>query len=288
MKIGIVSDSATGFTLEDMKKYPEITIVPLSVTAGVDAYDDNNVDIDSETIRSKMIDENQILKTSQTSRGKLAQYWDKALLKYEQILFLPIAKNASGQYESSQILQKEEKYQNKVHIFETGAASIPLKFMVLIAFTLAKQGKKIADIEAVLNNFRKNYESYIAPSDLKFLARGGRLPMSKARIGNFLRFKPILRCKETIDNIGKVRTLTKAMDEMLDLITKIKDITKETIYIIDGWCKKDIIDNAIKKVKELGFTKYKVEPLCNILKTHTGNNTIGFSVVPNEWFNEVV
>ena len=93
MKIGIVSDSATGFTLEDMKKYPEITIVPLSVIEGDNAYDDNNIDIDSETIRSKMIDENQFLKTSQTSRGKLEKYWDKVLLKYEQILFLPIAKN---------------------------------------------------------------------------------------------------------------------------------------------------------------------------------------------------
>ncbi|WP_342253309.1 DegV family protein [Spiroplasma endosymbiont of Zeiraphera isertana] len=287
MKIGIVSDSATGFTVEDMKKYPEIIIIPLNIIEGENAYDDNNVDIDSETIRKKMIDEHCILKTSQTSRGKLEQYWDNALSKYDQILFLPIANNASGQYASSQVLQKEEKYKNKVHILETGAASIPLKFMVLIAFTLVKNGKKIPEILGILNKFRKTYESYIAPNDLKFLARGGRLPMSKARIGNFLRFKPILRCKETIDNIGRVRTLSKAMEEMLDIITKIKDVTKETIYIIDGWCRKDIIDEAIKKVKNRGFTKYKVEPLCNILKTHTGNNTIGFSVVPNQWVKEV-
>lgn len=287
MKIGIVSDSATGFTLEDMKKYPEIIIVPLSIIDGDTTYDDNNIDIDSKAICSKMIDEHCILKTSQTSRGKVTQYWDNALSKYEQILFLPIAKSASGQYRSSQVLQKEEKYKNRVHILETGAASIPLKFMVLIAFTLAKQEKKITEILEVLNKFRKNYESYLAINDLKFLARGGRLPVSKARIGNFLRFKAILKCKEKIDNIGRVRTLSKAMEEMLDLITKIKDVTKETIYIIDGWCRKDIIDEAIKKVKNRGFTKYKVEPLCNILKTHTGNNTIGFSVVPNQWFNEV-
>ncbi len=142
MKIGIVSDSATGFTVEDMKKYPEIIIIPLNIIEGENAYDDNNIDIDSETIRKKMIDEHCILKTSQTSRGKLEQYWDNALSKYDQILFLPIANNASGQYASSQVLQKEEKYKNKVHILETGAASITLKFMVLIAFTLVKNGKK--------------------------------------------------------------------------------------------------------------------------------------------------
>lgn len=287
MKIGIVSDSATGFTLEDMKKYSEIMIIPLSIIEGKNAYDDNNIDIDSETIRRKMIDEHHILKTSQTSPGKLEQYWDIALTKYDQILFLPIANSASGQYASSKVLQKEEKYKDKIYILETGAASIPLKFMVLIAFTLVKQGKKIVEILEALNKFRKTYQSYIAPSDLKFLARGGRLPMSKARIGNFLRFKPILKCKETIDNIARVRTLSTAMEEMLNMITKIKDITKETIYIIDGWCRKDIIDDAIKKVKSRGFTKYKIEPLCNILKTHTGNNTIGFSVVPNQWVNEV-
>jgi len=48
-----------------------------------------------------------------------------------------------------------------------------------------------------------------------------------------------------------------------------------------------LLDKAIAKAQELGFKKIKVEPLCNILQTHTGDNTIGFAVVPNKYNIEV-
>lgn len=288
MKIVIITDSSAGFSLEEMEKYPELTVIPLIISdpKGI-IYEDNNKEINSDTIFEKMIKEHLYLKTSQTNRAVLAQYWEQALTKYDKILFLPIANNASGQYKSAMVLQKEDNFKDKVYVLETGAAMIPLKYMSLIALKLSKEGKNIDDILKTLSEFRKTYECFIAPNDLRFLSRGGRLPKGKAIMGNILKFKPILKCKEQIILTKPVRTLSGAMDKMLETIINIKNATKETIYIIDGWCDKKIIDIAISKVKQLGFTKYKIEPLCNILKTHTGNNTIGFAFVPNQWITEV-
>lgn len=288
MKIGIISDSSTGFTTEEIEKYDALTIVPLVIIdAQGNIYQDNNKEINTDELFLKMISEHNHLKTSQTNPTILKTYWDKALQKYDQILFLPIGQKASGQYQTAKLLQKSAEFKNKVHVFETGAASVPLKFMSLIALKLANQNKNMTEIISVLNNFRKNYEFFLAPNDLRFLSRGGRLPSGIATLGNLLRLKPILKCKEDIKKVDQVRTLNGAMNKMLDLIMKVKDATKETIYIIDGWCDKKIIDKAIEKVLYLGFTKYKIEKLCNILKTHTGNNTIGFSIVPNELINPV-
>lgn len=289
MKIGVVTDSSTGFSLEEMKKYPELTVVPLIIidSKSEKYYEDNNKEIDSDLIFHKMITEHLHLTTSQTNRAVLDQYWEKALTKYDKILFLPIADNASGQYKSAMVLQAEDKFKDKVYVLETGAAIISLKYMSLIALKLAKAGKSMDDILKALTEFRKNYECFIVPNDLKFLSRGGRLPKGKALIGNILKFKPILKCKEQIIMTKPVRTLSGAMDKILETIISIKNATKETIYIIDGWCDKKILDIATNKVKQLGFTKYKIEPLCNILKTHTGNNTIGFALLPNQWITEV-
>lgn len=287
MKIGIITDSATGFSLEEMKKYPEITVVPLVIIDHEKIYDDNEVDITSDQIYQKMIKEKRVLKTSQTNRENLREIFNKALKKYDQILFLPIAKAASGQYESAKVIEPE--FNNKVYIYETGAAMVPLKFMALIASHLAKEGKSLPEILKSLDNFRLTYECYLAPNNLTYLARGGRAQSFLASAANLFKLKTILKCKEKIArHKGLIRTMNASIRTMLELTTeKIKNPYDETLYVIDGWCDKDLLDQAVKAAQEKGFKNIKVEPLCNILKTHTGDNTIGFSIVPNQWIKEV-
>lgn len=288
-KIGIVTDSATGLSAEEIMKYSDLVVVPL-VIIGEDnqVYEDNHTDINNEKIYQEMIKNDKFLKTSQTNREKLKSYWIDTLKKYDEILFLPIAQAASGQYDSASVLQKEEEFKDKVIVYETGAASVPLKAMALIALKLAKENYSIKEIIKNLDEFRLTYECYLAPDNLSFLVRGGRIPSSLAHVASFLRLKAILACKEKIKNQKIKRTMAHAIKEMLELIIeKTKNAFEQTLYVINGWCDQKLLDKAIEKAHELGFKKIKVEPLCNILQTHTGNNTIGFSVVPNKWNIEV-
>lgn len=288
-KIGIVTDSSTGLSLEEIKKYSELFVVPL-VIIGEDnqVYEDNHIDIDSERIYQAMIKDDKFLKTSQTNREKLRHFWVETLKKYDKILFLPIAQAASGQYDSAVVLQKEPEFKNKVTVYETGAASVPLKAMALIALKLAKENHSIKEIIKALDEFRLTYECYLTPDNLSFLVRGGRIPSSLAHVANFLRLKAIIACKEKIKNQKIKRTMSSAIKEMLELIIeKTKNALEQTLYVINGWCDQALLDKAIANAQELGFKRIKVEPLCNILQTHTGDNTIGFSVIPNNWDIEV-
>lgn len=288
-KIGIVTDSATGLSLEEIKRYSDLAVVPL-VIIGEDnqVYEDNHVDINSKKLFHEIISENKFFKTSQTNREKLRTYWNQALKKYDMILFLPIAQAASGQYDSASVLQKESEFKDKVVIYETGAASVPLKTMALIALKLSKEDYSIKEIIKALDEFRKTYESFLTPDNLSYLARGGRMPSSLAHVANFLRLKAVLACKEKIHNQKIKRTMTNAIKEMLELIVeRTKDVFEQTLYLVNGWADDKLLNKAISQAKELGFKNIKIEPLCNILQTHTGNNTIGFSVVPNKWGIEV-
>ncbi|MGL5268417.1 MAG: DegV family protein [Spiroplasma sp.] len=288
-KIGIVTDSATGFSLEELEKYSDLIVVPLVIIAEDNqVYEDNHVDIDSKAIYQAMIKEDKFIKTSQTNREKLCNYWTQALKKYEKILFLPIAKTASGQYDNASVLQKEPEFQDKVVIYETGAASVPLKAMALIALKLSKEKYSIKEIITALNEFRQTYECFITPDNLSFLVRGGRIPSSLAHVASFLRLKAVISCKEKIKNQKIKRTMAHAIKEMLELvIERTKNVFEQTLYVINGWCDQKLLDKAIAKAEELGFKRIKIELLCNILQTHTGNNTIGFAVVPNKWNIEV-
>lgn len=284
-KIGIITDSATGLSLEEIEKYSDLIVVPL-VIIGEDnqVYEDNHVDIDSQGIYQAMIKEDKFLKTSQTNREKMRHYWTQALKKYDEVLFLPIAKDASGQYESALVLQKDKEFKNKVTVYETGAASVPLKTMALIALKLSKEDYSIKDIIKALDEFRMTYECFLTPNNLSFLVRGGRIPSSLSHVANFLRLKAVIACKEKIKNQKIKRTMAHAMKEMLELIVeRTKNAFEQTLYVINGWCDQKLLDKAIADAEELGFKKIKIEPLCNILQTHTGDNTIGFSVVPNNW-----
>lgn len=284
-KIGVITDSSTGLSLEEIEKYSDLIVVPL-VIIGEDnqVYEDNHLDINSEKIFQAMIKEDKFMKTSQTNREKLRDFWTEALKKYDEVLFLPIAQAASGQYDSAVVLQKEAAFKNKITVYETGAASVPLKTMALIALKLAKENYSIKEIIKALDEFRITYECFLTPDNLSFLVRGGRIPSSLAHVANFLRLKAIIACKEKIKNQKIKRTMSSAIKEMLELIIeKTKNTFEQTLYVINGWCDQSLLDKAIANAQEMGFKKIKIEPLCNILQTHTGNNTIGFSVVPNKW-----
>jgi len=74
-KIGIVTDSSTGLSLEEIEKYSDLIIVPLVIIdENNQVYEDNHIDIDGKKIYQAMINENKLLKTSQTNREKLRIY----------------------------------------------------------------------------------------------------------------------------------------------------------------------------------------------------------------------
>ena len=293
MKIAIMSDSAAGFTKTELERYSDIIIVPLVIIEnGIIVYEDNQVAITRDQLYQKMINDKYEIKTSQTNREDLRKIWLKTLETAEQILFLPIAKAASGQFQLAESLANSAEFFGKVHVFDTGAADIPLKFMVFIAYKLASENKVITEIVAILKKLKQNYECYITPYTLKYLTKGGRAPAAIVSLSSFLRIKAIIKCKETIEKAAIKMTHNGAITDMLKrIIYNAKehqiDIIKYPIYIIDGLCSQKLLDEAENKARSYGFTKIKSSYLCNILNAHTFKETIGFAVFPNDIIKEL-
>jgi len=69
--------------------------------------------------------------------------------------------------------------------------------------------EKDADVTTILTALKKiseNYQAFILPNDITYLARGGRVSKSAAGLAKMLKIKPILTFDGTIDKFDTTRT----------------------------------------------------------------------------------
>ena len=82
-----------------------------------------------------------------------------------------------------------------------------------------KKGEKLENISKFLNNFRKKLTVIAILDTLEYLRRSGRVSWAKARLGNLLQLKPMIRLHEgKVENLGAVRTTRLANLHMLEML----------------------------------------------------------------------
>lgn len=281
-KIGIVADSSSGLTKKDFVEMKELGFCPLLITFD----DEETVEDDPRTFNEqdfveKITTKKQLAKTSQTPLGKMTAVWEAMLNKFEKIIFIPLSKGLSGQYNTACVLAKEPKFKNKVYVFDSNGVSIINWVIVKKAYTMAQE--KDADVTTIITALKKiseNYKAFILPNDITYLARGGRISKSAAGLAKMLKIKPILSFDGTIDKFDTTRTWKKAVYKALNELIKFQKLhqTNSTLYVIDGYADKDLIDETMKYVKSYSFKKTKNIKLANVIAAHTGLNAFAFVI----------
>ncbi len=79
----------------------------------------DNEEISDTQLFNFVVTKRATVKTSQALLGDLEAMWDDLLLQYEIIVFLPLAKEISGQYNTALMLCKEEKYCGRIILLDT-------------------------------------------------------------------------------------------------------------------------------------------------------------------------
>lgn len=279
-KIGIVTDSSSGLTIKDFEEMKNIGFCPLLVSFGEDeTFEDDPRTFKEEKFIERIKESSQIAKTSQTPLGKINTIWEEMLKKFEKIIFIPLSKGLSGQYNTASILAKEPNFKNKVYVFDSNGVAIINYVMVKKAYKMAEdENNSINDILAALRKIRDNYVAFILPYDMSYLARGGRISKSAAALGKMLKIKPILSFDGTIDKFDTTRTWKKAVNRTLNEITKFHKLNKNnaTLYVIDGYANKTLINETKEYIKHHNFKNVKYLKLANVIAAHTGLDSFAF------------
>ncbi len=274
-KIKIVTDSTVDLSQEILEKY-EIEVVSLSIYINDKTYLDR-VDITPAEFIDKMMESEELPKTSQPSVGTFVEKYDELADKGYDIISIHMTGGMSGTVESAKSASQLTKA--RVFVVDSEFISKGLSFQVLEAAEMAREGHNVADILQRLNHVKKHTKLYVVVDTLENLMKGGRIGKGKAFLGSLLNIKPIATLDDGVYTpIAKVRSRSQAVKYLASafledsLGKKIKSVGITHAGSLDVALK---LKEAIEKAT--GFKKVDIDYTTPIISTHTGKGAIGFS-----------
>jgi DegV family protein with EDD domain len=295
--IAIVTDSSSGLTKEECKKL-NVFVIPLflNFSDGVhdltSYFDFNNTLPDKEQIThdifyQKVQKEKLIPKTSQTPMGIISQIWSNLLKDYKEIIFIPISKLLSSQYQTALILSKEEEFLNKVFVFDSEGVGLINKLMVLKSLEMSKLNQTKESIIKELERIKNNYFSLFIPYDFKTIMKGGRINLPQLNNNQKIDFSSLKLIfsfnKGKIEFFNHSKSWEEAIRFSLDSLKNISNQKENVLYISHG-CNYNLdLLNKVKMIAEAyNYNEIKIDTLPFVLLSHTGLNTIVLIVSKNK------
>lgn len=191
MAIKIVTDSSITIEpkiVDDL----DITIVPLSVMIDGVLYSDADLELDE--FMDKMATAKNLPKTSQPPVGVFAEVYDKLSEEADEVISIHMTDILSGTVEAAR--QGSILSGKNVTVIDSGFTDQALKFQVVQAAKMAKDGASKDEILAAIKKTRENTELYIGFSTLENMVKGGRVSRMTGLFGALLNVKVIGTLKD--------------------------------------------------------------------------------------------
>ncbi len=280
MAVRVVVDSTADVPPQRARELG-ITVVPLAVSFGEETYLDG-VNLDGAAFYRKLATSPVLPKTATPSPGVFDETYRKLIAEGATgILSMHIASKLSGTYSVARQAAEPIIAETGVPIEVIDSNSVSCGFG-LPAEIVAREAREGADLQAL----KAHGESLcgrmhlIAVLDtLEFLQRGGRIGRAKAILGTALKVKPLLEVRDgQVLPLEQVRTLSKALDRMVQLIAKLGELEAVAICGSD-----DGIRNQIKEVAQTIWNgPIEMFSLGPVVGTHAGPGAGGIAAIVRE------
>ncbi len=213
-KIAVVTDSNSGITQEQAKKYG-VFVLPMPFFIDEETYFED-IDLTQEQFYEKLEGRADI-STSMPAVGAVTQHWDELLKEYDEIVHIPMSSGLSSSCETAVMLSQE--YEGRVQAVNNQRISVTQKQSVFDAVELVKAGKNAVQIKEYLEQVKYDSSIYIMVDTLYYLKKGGRITPAAAALGTLLKLKPVLQIQgEKLDAYAKARTVKQARTIMIDAV----------------------------------------------------------------------
>ena len=271
--IKIVTDSSITIETEVVEEYG-ITIVPLSVMVDGVLYSDSELG-EGDFLRLMQSSKN-LPKTSQPPVGVFAEIYEDLSLDGSHIVSVHMSHALSGTVEAAR--QGATLSGADVTVIDSGFTDQAMKFQVVEAAKLAKEGADLDTILARIEEVKEKTELYIGVSTLENLVKGGRIGRVTGLLSSLLNIRVVMEMKDhQLEPIVKGRgnkTFKKWLDELVERLSHSKVAEIGISYAgTPEWANEmkaqlqSLVENAIP-VLETG----------SIIQTHTGENAFAVLV----------
>lgn len=275
MSIRIVTDSTCDLPAQIIDKFG-ISVIPLHIHVGNHEYLDG-VDMSREEFYTKLPVFRDHPTTAVPSFQKFhAIYNSLADEGAKEILSIHISSALSAISDVARTAAKETT-SAVVTVLDSRQLSLGLGFLVETAAEMANAGKTIKEILSSLEEQIKRTHVWAALDTLKFLRRSGRMNGIISATGELLQIKPILKMYDGVPGYEKVRTRTKAIKRLAEMLKTYSPFEK-IAFLYSG-----VLEYALALRDEvfnlLPNKETWLEVINPVLGTHIGPGVVGFACV---------
>ncbi len=267
MAVRILTDSASDISQARAKEWG-ITVLPLKVRFGEEEFLDG-VTLTSNEFYHKLVETDEIPKTSQISPYEYSEEFKKAKEAGDELIYFCLSAGVSGSYQSACIAA--EDYEDCVYVIDTRQFCISQFIIVERAVVLRNQGKSAKEIVDIIKEEMKKAHVIAVFDTLEYLKLGGRLSSAAAFAGNLLMIKPVITIEDGIVKvIGKARGSKNSHNMLIEFVNKTGgiDFDKPVCLGYTGFS-----DDMLKKYVEDSKALYEGHE--DILKYATVGAAIG-------------
>ncbi len=271
----IITDSASDITKEEAAKF-NIDVIPLLVEFNGKSYMDG-IDITKEEFYNKLIDYDDIPKTSMVTAYRFSEYFDK--YKDEDIIYIGLSSKLSNSFNQA-MLAKEDR--TNIHLIDSLNVAMGERILVEYAIKLRDSNKDIEYIIRELEEKRKNIKVIALLDTLEYLQKGGRISKTVAIAGKLLTIKPVIAVIDgKIDLIGKARGSKNGNNLLRELVNKSGGIDFNMPFSLGySGVSNFMLENYINNSKDL-YSEYSdflpISMIGPTIGTHVGPNAIGIA-----------
>ena len=266
-KIKIVTDSSITIEPEVVKEL-DITIVPLSVMVDGVVYSDSDLK-EGEFLRL-MKESKNLPKTSQPPVGVFAEVSEALAETADHIIAIHMSHALSGTIEAAR--QGATLANADVTIIDSSFTDQALKFQVVEAAKLAKDGAELDEILQRIEEVKEKSELYIGVSTLENLVKGGRIGRVTGLISSLLNIRVVMQMKnhqlQTIVKGRGDKTFKKWLNELEDKLTNA-NIEEIGISYAGTPAYATEMKERLQKFVEKSISVLETG---SIIQTHTGEN----------------
>lgn len=274
-RIAIVTDSTAYLPVELADKY-DIHIIPASVIFGDQAFRDR-VDLTPKEFYQMLRVAETLPTTTQPSVGDFLELYTKLSREAEAIVSVHISSELSGTIDSA-LAAKEELPNLPIYVIDSRFTSMGLGLITLAAARAVTEGKGLPGVVRAVEGLIPKMNVFFVVDTLEYLQKGGRIGGAAALVGSVLRIRPILHISDgRIDVLGKVRTKSKAVRRMLEIMEERVGGNPVHAAVIHA----DTLDEA-KELREVVASHFDCVELYTVelspaIGTHVGPGTVGLA-----------
>lgn len=276
MPVRIITDGSSDIPKEVAKEL-DITVVPLTVVFGDEAYLDG-VDITADEFYNRIVDTPVWPTTASPSVGQFAEVYNRLADETDEIVAVLLSTKYSPCYEYGVAATDLVNKKVRVEVIDSTFGASPLGLVAITAAKAAKAGASIDDIIEVTKKTIPKTHILFFFDTLKYLEKGGRIGKAKALMGALLRAKPLVAIKngETFP-VGRVRSHREGLERLYKFVTEFDNIAEMAIEHTNVPQEAEGLADRLNPI----FPRDKIymSRISPVVGSHLGPYAIGVSVI---------